>query len=225
MNLPLIVSTPWIIVTFVVEIAFLHLVLVVLPWFRLTARQWKKVQYITLALGSLAVLGAVSSARQLAAKNMYDFTAPRVENDYRLVRQFADDYATMGMVCRTFVRGPYSPPAEAFNRAQHEFDQACEWFKQLAAALPKEPPTDDGEISWSTLPAPPNFAEDILVENVRQFRNTLATYDDSAKRHRELAVAAQQSDLEKMLVLFGPLFLSFALALQITKVTGELRAM
>jgi len=224
MSLPPIVSTGWILIFFAVAIALLHLFLVVLPWFRLTSRQWKQAGYGVVALASLGLFGAVSSARQRAATNMYNFYGPAVENDFASVRHSADFYALpVGTVCRTFVRSEYSPPPREFDKAQHDYDQACQWFRQLVAALPKEMPAENGEISWSSLPTPPAVPEADLNEDIQQFRKMLDIYNDEAKGRRKLGIDAGPSDLEQFLLFTTPLFLSFALALQATKVTGELR--
>jgi hypothetical protein len=223
LSLPFIVRTDVIVGVFLSEIVLMHIVLVFLPWFRLNARQWKKVQYITLALASLGILGAVSSARQVVAHNLVNLTALQSEVDFHLVRIFVNDHTNGPAICRTFVRSEYSPSAEEFAKTQSEFDQACQWFKQLSAALPQDSPTSDAQIDWNSLPAPPSFTEPQLTGDVREFKHLLNDYNKKTNVRRELQAAAHQSDPEEFLLAVTPLIISFALALQITKVTGDLK--
>jgi hypothetical protein len=155
---------------------------------------------------------------------MYAFYGPVVESEFASLKHSADFYATSGAVCRTFNRGPFSPPVEEFNKTQQEFNEVCEWFKRVASTLPKEAPSDNSEIDWGGLPSPPPVTSGDLVDFIRQFRQSLDTYNAKARARRELGLATERSELEKAVLYFSPVLLSFALALQATKVTGELRS-
>jgi hypothetical protein len=224
MQLPFMARSGPMLLVFAVEILLLHVLLVWLPWFRLSRAGWTKARYVSLAFAVLSILAAVANARQLIAKNFSYPVESRMESSYRFAREELDDYTIQnGPICRTFHHGPYSPPPMEFNQMQREYDQACQWFKQLANALPKELPADGAEVSWSELPSQPPLTDDIVLRTVNEFRQSIAKYNQDAEQYRELQDASHPSSLGSVLVALLPVFLSLALALEITRVTGELR--
>lgn len=221
MQLPFIASTGVMILVLLGEIVLLHVLFVWLPWLRLSEEGWTKARYATLTLAVLGVLGAVSNVRRVVANNLYDFTEPHLQSSFQYVRDEVVSYSSSGIVCRKFVRSSFSPPAEEFNRIQLEFDRACAWFKELTILIPEKIPDDNAEL---TLPAEPvGITSADVLGTIRIFRNSVAGYNQLALQRRELRRAAKSSGLDDFLLCLLPLSLSFVLALEFTRVTGELK--
>ena len=66
------------------------------------------------------------------------------------------------------------------------------------------------------------MSEKDLNEVLRDFESQLGFYNSRATENAEISLAGRPSELEKTLIFFSPLLLSFALALRIAKVTGEI---
>ena len=56
----------------------------------------------------------------------------------------------------------------------------------------------------------------------QSFLNAVKTYNDTLSEIEELKVRSKKSELTYMLLFFGPYFLTIALSLRFTKVTGEI---
>jgi hypothetical protein len=134
---------------FAVMVLRLHLILVV--WLKLGKLAWKIVDYIWLGFAALGLIGASGQARQLIANNMSAIAEARIQTSYELFRNLVDRYSQEGAVCRTFVRGEYSPPPEEFERRQRDYDKVCGWFREIAAKLPRNVAAGAGEIDLGKL--------------------------------------------------------------------------
>jgi hypothetical protein len=221
-DLPFVTKPAAMLGIFVVEVLVLHLFLVRRePSSRLSKKSWAIVQYVIIALGFSGLLGAVSTARKLIAQDFVKYTNDTPSQFFAHARSMIDQGSTEGSICRTFVRSDSSPPPEQFDRAQHEIDAVCSWYKQLAKSFPTTAPSDSGQIPWSTLPPPPSVTQPQLVEEVGRVRQQLENYNYVAQRHARFEEAARTTTADSIVAALAPILISFALALQVTKVTGE----
>ena len=141
LELPLLTSTVFILVTFLVVLVVSYLILV--RWVSLSKITWNKIDYIWLSLALLGIVGAVESNRQNIAANMATMAKPVVEfcaNDVE--RRIASGQSTA--VCRKFVRSEFSPPPDVFDRNQKEYDEQCAWFNNASERLRKTPFSERG---------------------------------------------------------------------------------
>jgi hypothetical protein len=221
MDLPFLVKPFNIFLLFLAEVAVLHIIFIAIPSFRLTKTGLAVVQYIVLLLALLGLVSAISNARQQVAQNLFNFSKPNIEFEFRSLRSRIDDYSAPGLVCMTFVRSPASPPPEEFNRNQHDYDEACQWFKQIASAVPKDLPADNADISLNSLSAQPRFSGHEVDGFVERFKQSLDEYNRAAQNRRFLEQASRRSVTEELSVILLPLSVSLALALQFTKVTAD----
>jgi hypothetical protein len=210
----------WVVLTiFAGALVVFHLVLVY--WLKLGRIAWKWVDFCWLAFAVLGLIGAAEQARQAVAVSLVEIAEARTTVTYSPVRSLADIYSREGPVCRTFVRSEYSPPPDEFNRAQREYNIACEWFRKVALALPQQ--AEMHEITDEILLPEPNITEDDLKSILREFRQQIAYHNERARQLSEVRSAAARSDTQQALIMISPLLLAIALALRITKVTGEIR--
>lgn len=97
---------------------------------------------------------------------------------------------------------------------------ACEWCKKVADSLPKRVDHDFPELK--TPESPPRIFDKELTEEIERLRALFREYEKSRIDRQELLVKGERTEWETTLFAFGPLLLSIALAIRITKVSGEI---
>lgn len=215
--LPVWASYGWLLGVFIAALMFFHVVLVYV-W-PLGKTGWKRVDYIWLSMGFLGVSSGVASSRQTLAQLQLPGAAAQVETTAGWIESRAR-FGVSEAFCRQFVRSEYSPPKELFDRLQREFDELCGWFKTVNGRLPgllakRVPLTLDNFGS-----APPRVTDAYPIQS---FEEAVGEYNRAISSWMELQELARQSDLEFVLSVVGPFLISVAIALRMTKVTGEIR--
>jgi hypothetical protein len=209
---------------FVIEILLFHLVLV--AWLKLSRRAWKIVDYIWLGFATLGIFGAAGQARQLVANNMTSTLSQQTQASYMLLFSLVGQYSNEGAVCRTFVRGQYSPPPAEFERTQKDYDSVCQWFRDIQRKLPTASDKFDEGLPYldpRSLTPEPSVPERELNDILLSFHKLLDIYNGDAQGYADVIGATKRLWMEDFLIISSPLLVSFALALRITKVTGEIR--
>jgi hypothetical protein len=103
-----------------------------------------------------------------------------------------------------------------------DFNKMCQWFKEVAAAIPRSMPQGSQDIVLESLPPMPQFSDqDLLLNTVHMFKDTLAWYNEAARTHRNLLEESQRTGLDALLIYFSSVLLSLALAIQTTKITVD----
>lgn len=127
-------------------------------------------------------------------------------------------FMTGPAVCRTFARGPLSPPD--FDAGQREYDKACDFARQLLNRLPSTPPAN---LSALRLDERPHITDDVLRDSFAGLDREAESYLRAKEALDQTVSASDRTSLDETLAVFSPLLLAVALALRITKVTGEIR--
>jgi len=109
------------------------------------------------------------------------------------------------------------------ERVQREYNQACDWFGNLGSTIPRELPMPPKVISAASLPSRPNTSMGDLKDMIDGFYRQLEYYNESIQPFLVVYNATRRSDFEDQLTYLGPFLLVLALALRITKVTGEIK--
>lgn len=218
LQLPWFTSLRWILVVFMSALAVFHLAFV---WPRnLTKLGWKVVDYIWLAAALFGLIGSLGVARQGVAQTLLTTAAARVESSASDVES-ALRFGTSGAICRRFIRTEFSPPPEEFEHLQRGFDDQCAWFRDARAKLQVSPWAKREPLTLEILGAPaPKGGEEWALISLRQ---TLDRYNEAITTARRVAADAKRNDVEWALIVIGPFLLAVALALRISKVSGELR--
>ncbi len=210
-------TTPlYLLAVFVMLLLTMDLTLVRL--LKLSDRAWKKVEYVWLGAAVLGLLGASTQGGRFVARN-YLRTA-----ESSLQRAYADLRATLrsgidGMVCRSFQRSAAS--SEDLDTIGREYDKLCDSYKTLFARLPAELPAlapSLGELGLTL----PKGERNIIGPYVDMLRSHEQWYEDIRRDVLRWRGQVEQGDLETTLVVVRPLAIAFAVALRITKVTGEI---
>jgi hypothetical protein len=209
-----------VLLVFFISLILFHAVLVY--WFKIGKIGWKIVDYVWVSMAALGLIGSVGQARQLMASNFarrFDQMAPLA---YDQLRYTMERYKTgVGDACRTFVRGEWSPPKEDLERMQREYDAVCDWFKNVAERIVLEVPIKT--IDPKTIPSAPSVAGKDLNRQIAEFQRDLAQHNEAAQERASLDKAAERSDIEWTWLILSPPLLAIAVALRLTKVTGEIR--
>lgn len=208
--------------SFVLLTIILHVVFVY--WRPQSKRWWKCVDYVWLGFATLGIIGAVAEVRKSAATSqlgIYQDLASHALSDVHKHAEFLSQ--SPGAVCRTFTRSEYSPPAAEFQRIQQEYNEVCNWARKTVSSLPREASTPPSILDTGSLPQRPAITEPALVDMTDYFYHQIDSYNTLVQTVRGLATSSKRDDIEWTLVVLGPFLLATALAIRLTKVTGELR--
>lgn len=180
------------------------------------ARFLKKVDYWWLAFSSLSLFGAVYAQKQLYADNIISRSNLTTKSDINLLKKeisFQRNY-----VCNTPWVEPKFPDPDAITRYKTR-NEACEWFKKLDENANKEGITFQDVIDVAGEPVPEKLSQwenneinELVIISKKQI-------NENGNIHSEF----NRSFPEEIIIFIFPYILVFALALRITKVTGELR--
>lgn len=209
--------------TFVILLVVFHLVFV--RWVKLGPRAWKRTDYVWLGFATLGLSSAAAHARIASASVQVNAYENRVHTAFEHLRNQVELCATEpGIVCRTFIRSEASPPADQFAELQREHDAACEWARQVRDSIAQRDSQPLQRLDKAVLPAAPEVSNVALAETIQDIYARLERFNSTLQAVRTLNDMNRQTAAEQVLVYLGQFLLAAALALRITKVTGELRA-
>lgn len=215
------VATPaYLLAAFIALLAISHLVFIKL--LKMSAIAWKVVDYIWLGMAALGLITSSSRVDQyISIELLNNLEIPRMESIYRSLRYWVDSAASSESgVCLTRVRSELSP--DEFYDMVDEQQTQCSYFRALDASLPAsvsspfEHLSDIGYIPYAGSTKYENF----YLETLQQYAEE---YEEQRRLVRERELSAQTSDIEALMMIFGPILLCFALALRMTKVTAEIK--
>ncbi|VVE71574.1 hypothetical protein PAN31117_04100 [Pandoraea anapnoica] len=223
-------TLPWftrhsvLLAVFLIAILSFHIFLVYAPGFRLNKRGWKLTEYVYLFVGALGLFWAVTNTRVYVAHNMLETADHSARSSYDFVR--SDIGSTyVRQTCRTFVKSEYSPPEPAFSLSQRQYDAACEWFKSFAKRMPAQPPASESDFSaiLADYHAHPSSSDTEVKDIYSLAESRLNWVLDAYRQREEVKAEAEPSMNERVASVLAPFLLALAIALRITKVSGELR--
>lgn len=214
-------ATPaYLLVAFCLLLFVFHLVFV---WvWPVSDLAWKRIDYVWLGAATLGLIGASWNAdRYISEELAANLDGPRTLGAYRNMRLIIEAAADPdGAVCVQRKRSDFSPPS--YDEIVREQQMQCSYFKLLASAIPRD--VKDPFPSLYEL----GFIDYAGVESheswyIAQIRNSAREYEVQRQLYIRRKKSADISDLEAAIIMLGPLLVAIALALRITKVTGEVR--
>ncbi|HWY60172.1 MAG TPA: hypothetical protein VNZ03_37270 [Terriglobales bacterium] len=195
---------------FVVALAAFHIRLVWLS--PLSKAGWKRVDYYWLALGALGLVGASSQARETAI-NSYSRVVDGFYQGFDPV-QYAVGTSRERLTQRRQVVDQPPDVKLAYEAWEKWLNDVHD---RVAASVP------GARIDESVLANEPIVLVEGAASATKDIRQAIHGHNQWVERRTELGLATKQSMGEDILRLFSPVLLALALALRITKVTGELR--
>lgn len=207
-------------VVFLFALVLFHLMLCV--WWQLGKVGWKVVDYIYLSAGGLGLITAVAQSRQTFApyvlqslesisQHMNDPLALVISNDY------INRSACVKPEYPTWL--PSKPERETFIS---QWNSVCDWHRSVAQRLVNL--NMGTTVNRENLPVPPYTTERYPSLVMTDFWNALELHNEFAARLQAAKEAKERTFTNLMVVAFSPLLLAVALALRLTKVTGELQS-
>jgi hypothetical protein len=179
---------------------------------------WKIVDYIWLTMAVLGLVAGVSEVRRMFAAAQIESQRSLMLSRYEDLRR-AVQFLSGDAICRQFVKSEYSPPN--LESIQQEYNQVCDYARQLYAKMTPKPPEDLESIGITDRPS---VAQRLLSDILNRLDDHAAWFLSAKSAYRHTVKAAERSALERTLMAMSPLLLAVALALRITKVTGELKS-
>ena len=208
-------ATPAYLLIFFLFLIFL-LDIILVRFFKLDDISWKKVDYIWLSATALGLIASSSQANHFLSKIYLEVESPPTAFAYRSLRSHLENG---GGVCSPRIKSPFSP--QDFELIVKEQQFLCKKTREMAAKMPKDitPPFPLLE-KTGFLP----MDESIKYETyyVNEINQLAQEYRVHQERYTQFKASLKESDSENIFKVIGPLILSFALALRITKVSGEL---
>jgi hypothetical protein len=199
----------------------LHVLLVWMRPFRLTATQWKRTDYLTVTLTSLSLISAVAATRQQQLTLIEATFGARLSHQIAWVASNLDEHRNY--FCVALPKRQLDAHYPGRERVLEQERRACDWFSRARAIFEQERAKPDAKVG------PKLFADDreITDATARElidglFRNTTSIRDLAEQRDNMRSKLGRQ-EIDLYLTVLAPLLLAMAFALRITKVTGELR--
>ena len=224
MDIPLLIeisSNPyWLFGLLVGFLLFFHGVLVY--WKPIGDVGWKYVDYIWLIVAAIGIVGQTAQVRKLWYEPEIKISQFIVEGTLRSLRREAD-IAIGSATCRKFTRTNSSPPN--LDQIQAEYKFACDEFTQLTKEI--RTTVGDREVGFlglhDTSKTRSKLTDPILINMLDGLETAHSNFIDALSKKEDAKQKTKPTTYEYVWIVFAPFFLMFALALRITKVSGEIR--
>ena len=208
-----------VIVVFLVSVVLFHAIFIWFSPLRLTEIGWKRVDYDWLSLAFLSIIGLSGEARQYFAERMLPQTEAKLDHIAAEVLELMPNWATIP--CDPpFVRSEYSP--SNFDEVMVQYGEYCAWLiakqEELTPVIEGRQAVDVTSFAQSSLFP---LVADIEFEE-GYLRRLLEEYNFSLVELQNFKSESNKSEMEVIIIFFAPVVLAIALALRLTKVSGEI---
>jgi hypothetical protein len=203
---------------FLLLLVLFHLVFVKL--IPLSDKTWKRVAYLWFGAAALGLIGTSSQAGRFVGSNyLKNLDAHAVLISVYVDLQNDLKWGVDGGVCTTFQASKSSD--KYIDEVVSEHNRLCEDYKALLAKLPQALPDDAPSLDEMGFVMPQG--QDRLVGAQLRHLKWLATrYEEIRSAYSRWKSNMEIGAFEAALVVLGPLLIAFALALRITKITGDI---
>jgi hypothetical protein len=224
MDMPTIVefgsSACWLIVYFLGFLFLFHAWLVF--WKPIGELGWKYVDYFWLLFALVGVVGQAAQIRQQWYSSAHEISNFRVASTLMSLKRTAN-LSIGSAVCRTFTRSEASP--KDLERVQAEYNLACSEFSRLTKEIIAN--SDSRDVAYLDMmdvsQTRAKLSDPTLVKILQSLESDHRAFVTALKERAEARHRAGRTSTEAVLVIFSPFLFLLALALRITKVTGEIR--
>jgi hypothetical protein len=175
---------------------------------------WKRVDYLWLGFSVLGLLGAAADVRKTIGEPLTEASQRDVDSAYDDLRSYLGDMSN----CKKVSPG-LSESEKAYRK--RNYDRTCAFASAAHSKLPLRPP--EYESLEELLKDRPSVSESEMTDAFTLLDFRINDYSKALRRLGYVRGATRRSPIERGLAVVGPLLLSLALALRITKVTGEIR--
>jgi hypothetical protein len=219
MPLPLLVristSPFWLFITFIALTAVLHLVFVLI-W-PLKNTQWKYADYVWLLVAAIGLLAASAKSGQYIATNQLNLQVPWTSNSYNFLR--SDIKVVKEIACMKHERSSFSP--NNYDEIVKAQQFVCAQYEKLDSEMPvsvKPPFRPLAELGYHPITGDERYVK----YEIERLTTDAAVYDQNVAFYKDLVDRADSTGWESTNMAIGPLLLAIAIAIRITKTTGEI---
>ena len=187
----------------------------------LSKKHWKQVDYIWF---SLSIIGLISLASDVRI-NQFSQVKLFQESEMKSFWQVAGGLfkgAESSYECKVFESFNNSPHKKDYAQNKDTYLSACEWRKKTAIFFSNFKQGDFPEIKINELPIA-NFSDSALLGDYEWLLREIPKYDSQRKLWLETKKKSSKNTFEEILSWISPLLIAIALALRISKVTGEVK--
>lgn len=210
----------WILSLFVVFLLAFHGWLVI--WKPIDEIAWKYIDYIWLGVAVIGLIGQAAQVRQTWYSSAQEISNFTVAGSLANLKRQAN-FAIGPSICRSFNKTENSPKNLA--QLQSEYNFACGEFARITKevrSLDKE--RDVGFIDLlDTSSTRAKLTDAILIDVLQRLDNDHKAFLGALTQRSEAKYKARATPVEFVLIVLSPFLLMLALALRITKVSGEIR--
>lgn len=185
--------------------------------FKLNKKQWLVMEYGIIIGSAFSIIFLITDARALIMSNLYTLEKSRTETAYILLLEGIGKSSA----CIKFAKTEFSLPN--FEEIQKEYDKVCAWKEELSNKLPTHPLTEYPQLNYKDYK--PNFevTNKALIDTLGIIERTFGYYNESRNKMLHYGAQVSKNDIETIIFFINPYLLVTALALQLTKVTADIR--
>lgn len=184
----------------------------------LSKKAWKKIDYLWLFAALIGIISLASEQRIDTAKRWFEIEEHRLKFLFSQIKYDLDP-SIHSYFCTDSIRTEYSP--DNFDEIERNRKLECKWMMDANKSISQYDVNDHPAIDFENLPSrsfKPMYPD--IYEHLKQ---TINDYNKQRFILLDMKELSQKNNFEKSLFSLAPFLLLFALALRITKVTGELR--
>jgi hypothetical protein len=210
-------SSPlWLLLVLVGLAGALHLVFVFA--FPLKNVTWKYADYAWLLVAAIGGLAASAKSGQYIATNQLNLQGPWTNNSYNFLR--SDIKVVKEIACMKRERSSFSP--NNYDEIVKAQQFVCAQYEKLDSEMPvsvKAPFRPLAELGYHPITGDERYVK----YEIERLASDATEYDQNVATYKDLVDRADSTDWETANAALGPLLLAFAIAIRITKTTGEIR--
>jgi len=214
-TLPSIVQMKWVLITLALVVIAFHLQIFFVS--NLSKEQWVWTDYCWLTIAFVGVIGIASENRRMIAADHFHVHNDRVVISSKHLRERLEWMASGPLICRKFIKDINSPEDPEFTRRQKQYDLACEWYRKTSRSY---------EVSVKTInpimSLPAKVTDPMLLRSHKRTINLLEDLNTAIEVREKRRRDTLEAPGEKILRQLAPFLLAIAIAIRLSKVTGEI---
>lgn len=185
----------------------------------LSKKTWKKIDYLWLAFGALGLIGVSADFRVDKANAIILTQRDDAVWRYNWMVRDLTGYNN-SILCRKFIKNEYSP--DNIDELNAEYDSACQWNKEMTKIITSKNATSLPVFSDINV-LPLNVKDKMLLKIREDLVKSASDYKKYRNVYMKTQSEASYNTIDWMYKYLSPLLLCLALAIRITKISGELR--
>jgi len=182
---------------------------------------WKRTDYVWLSIAALSLVSLSFQVRSWLAEQQAELAKIQAKTHFSLLLNYIGPQEPPRYICRIFMKDWYS--TANFEEVQKEYDQICEWNRQLLKNLHKLSDDCLPKIEYNNIKPPITPIDPILREYLDTIKTYLNDYNKLRREYFNLKKKSLKNNFEEILFYIWPVLICVALALRITKVRGEIK--